>query len=118
MRRLIIVLGLASTLSLAGPALAEMALLKATAPLQDHSDRSVRTALLEAIEMGVRRAIAMGLPWVHIRPPLLMEDRVVVEIIATDVRPEDEEQPGPQPGDRSGVGEVPSRNHSGDLFFF
>ncbi|MBI4573484.1 MAG: hypothetical protein HY713_09410 [candidate division NC10 bacterium] len=68
--------------------------------------------------MGVRRAIAMGLPWVHIRPPLLMEDRVVVEIVATDAGSEDEGQPGPQPGGHSGVGEVPGTDPSGDRYFF
>lgn len=118
MRRLVIVLGLSSTLLLAGPAVAGTALLKATALLQDRSEHSVRTAILEAIEVGVRRAVAMGLPWVHIRPPLLMEDRVIVEIVATDAAPEDEGQPGPQPGGQSGVGEVPGRDPSGNVYSF
>jgi len=78
-------------LSLASPSLARVAAIQATAPLKDHSEQSVTTAVKEAVETAVRVAVAMGLPWVKVHRALLGEDAVSVEVLATEMDPEEGE---------------------------
>ncbi len=85
-------------LSVASPSLARMAAIETTAPLQDHSEQSIKTAVTEAVETAVRGAKAMGLRWIHLRGALVLADMVTVQILASDTEPKGEEMgvPGPK----------------------
>ncbi len=98
-----VALTLALVLATATPSLATVAAIATTAPLQNHSEESVKSALLAAVEAAVTGAAAMGLPWVQISKTLILEDAVAVQILATDTDPRsgnNEETPGTntQPG--------------------
>lgn len=86
-------------LSVTSPSLARMAAIETTAPLQDHSEQSIKAAVTEAVETAVRGALAMGLPWIHLRGALVLADMVTVQILATDMEPKGEEAGEPSPND-------------------
>ncbi len=71
-------------------AVARLATIQAMAPLGDHSNRSIREALKEAVEVAVRGAIAMDFSWVEVTQAVVLQDRVTVRILATDTEPEGE----------------------------
>lgn len=77
--------------AVASPALARMAVIETTAPLQDHAEQSIQAAFKEAVESAVRGAVAMGLTWVEISRALVLQDLVIAQILATDTKPEGEE---------------------------
>lgn len=90
-------------LSVASWALARVAAIETTAPLQDHSEQSIEVAVAQAIQTAVRGAVAMGLPWVHLRRAWVIGDTVAVQILATDTGPEEEQSAEPEPGEEPGV---------------
>jgi anti-sigma regulatory factor (Ser/Thr protein kinase) len=95
----------------ASPAAAKVAAIQTTAPLQDHAEQSVKTAILEAVQAAVTGAMAMGLPWVQINKALVLENAVAVQIVATDTGPDQgagEEAPGPD-DESGGEGNQPSK---------
>ena len=95
---LLLVLGLA--LGLALPATAAVTLVTAAAPLDDESDRAVQDALDQAVGLAVRDAVQMGLRPVRLTDAQVWGDQVVVEIMATDVQPDDgDDPPGPRPSE-------------------
>jgi hypothetical protein len=105
MRR-IVLFTLAATLMVApaAPALAEVAQITATAPLADPSEGAVRAALRAAVEKAARGAAAMGLEWVTVNQAVVGDRLVAVEVVATDVEPDDEDADlapdmEPTPGD-------------------
>lgn len=87
-------LALLLVLALVSPGLAGVATIEATAPLQDHSQESIRAAFMEALKAAVGQAEAMGLPWVAINEVRVLEHKVTVELLASDTDPEREEGRG------------------------
>ena len=81
-------------------ALAGGALIETTAPLADHSQESVKAAVIAAIDKAVRGAAAMGFAWLQLREAQVSGDQVAIQILATDERPEDADEidPGGTPG--------------------
>ncbi len=71
-------------------ATARHATIEAMAPIGDRSDRSIREALKEAVEIAVRGAMAMDFSWVEVTQALVLQDRVTVRILATDTEPDGE----------------------------
>jgi hypothetical protein len=69
------------------PAMAGGALIETTAPLADHSEASVKAAVVAAIDKAVRGASAMGFAWFQLRDAQIAGDQVAVQILATDQEP-------------------------------
>ncbi|MGH7263603.1 MAG: hypothetical protein ACREMB_01960 [Candidatus Rokuibacteriota bacterium] len=80
-------------LSLAAPAAARIAAIETTAPLDDHSQESIESAIRQALQSAVRGAVAMGLPWVQVDQAVVFADAVIVKILASDSRFEDDDTP-------------------------
>lgn len=98
MRRLAcLAVALLLILAVASPGTARVARIETTAALEDHAAQSVNMALKEAVNVAVKGAVAMGLPWVKISQAFVLEDRVAVRILATDTAPDDGDQEGPEP---------------------
>jgi hypothetical protein len=95
-------------LSVGSPALARVATIQTTAPLQDHTQQSIQTALKDAVESAVKSAAAMRLSWVMLNQALVLGDMVAVQIVATDKDPQEQEEqdgeegPDPTPGGKFG----------------
>src|SRR5438477_183910 len=53
-------------------------------PLADRSDQAVEGALKGALHRGVRGATAMGLSWICLDRALVLTDKVIVSMVATD----------------------------------
>ncbi len=85
-----LVLAFFLVLCVGSPALARMASIQTTAPLQDHAEQSIQAAIKEAVETAVRGAAAMGMSWVRLGRAMVLEDMVAVQIIASDSKPEGE----------------------------
>lgn len=101
-----LVLGLVLVLAPASPSVAKVVAIETTSPLEDHAEESVRVALEAAVEEAVTSAIAIGLPWVLMSHALVLEDAVVVQILATDTHPEagkgeDARETRPEPATRA-----------------
>jgi hypothetical protein len=77
--------------ALASPALARVAAIETSAPLADHSDEAIKAAITQAVVSAVRGAMAMGLPWVQVRQATVLGELVTVQIVASDVEPEEDE---------------------------
>ena len=93
-----VALALLLVLPAGSPALARIATIEATAPLDDHSEQAVQKAFLEALKAAVRQAEAMGFTWVALGQADVLEDRVTVQLFATDTEPEGEyDEAGPSP---------------------
>jgi hypothetical protein len=88
----------------ASPGSARVATIRTTAPLQDHAELSVKTALKEAVDAAVKGAVAMGLRWVQISQALVFEDAVAVQILASDTAPEPGMEESPNPDTDLGTG--------------
>ena len=86
-----LILALALVLAAVSPGLAEVATIEATAPLQDHSEQSLRAAFVLALKLAVQQAEELGFPWVTLNHVQVMEHRVLVRLLATDVDPDNEE---------------------------
>ncbi len=94
-------------LSVASPALGRVATIQTTAPLQDHAEQSIKTALLEAVETAVKGAAAMGFSWVKLGRVLVLEEMVAVQIVARDTKPQEQEEEGEEgvePGQEGELG--------------
>jgi hypothetical protein len=89
MRAVGILLVLGLILAAALPAAAAVVLVTAAAPLEDESDQSVQAALDQAVGLAVRDAMLMGLRPVQLTDAQVWGNQVVVEILATDVQPDD-----------------------------
>ncbi len=98
-----LIVALLLVLAVASPALATVATIETTAPLPDHSEQAIRTAVTQAVRTAARGAAAMGLPWIQLRQALVFEDRVAVQVIATDTRPEEEQHVEPESGEAPGA---------------
>jgi len=68
----------------AAPAWARVVKIETTEPLADHSDKAVEGALKGALDRCVRGATAMGLSWIWLDRALVLTDKVIVSMVATD----------------------------------
>ena len=91
-------------LSAASPALARMAMIEASVPLENHSEKSIKTSFREAVHTAVRGAMAMGLPRIQIRDAFVLEGMLTVLVLATDEQPEEEEPMAPGLDREAGTG--------------
>lgn len=94
----------------ASPSEAKMATIQTTAPLRDHGEQAVKSAVQEALKSAVIGAVAMGFPWVQFSRATVLEDAVAVQILATDTDPEagtGEEAPGPDNESADGIDDSP-----------
>lgn len=71
------------------PVLAAVASIETSAPLADHSPEAIEAAVTEAVVTAVRGALAMGLSWVSVRSATVHDELVTVEVVATDIEPDD-----------------------------
>jgi hypothetical protein len=100
--RLVMTLGL--VVLVAPPGWARVATIETTAPLGDHSEASIKAAVTEAVQTALRGAVAMGLSRVHLNHALVLDDAVVIQLLAADADEEalpDESAPEadqPEPG--------------------
>ncbi len=83
-----LVLAFPVVLLIGSPALARVAVIETTAPLQDHNEQTVKSALKDAVQTAVKGAVAMGMSWFQIGKAFELEDMVTVQILATDKQPE------------------------------
>lgn len=83
---LLVLLGLLA----AAPVGATVVVIETAAALEDLSEQSVYSALARAVEASIRRAAAMGLSTIWLEQAVLLTDRVVVRMRATDEGAEDE----------------------------
>src|SRR5262245_24200236 len=86
---LVVVLTLAAAVFLAGGAQAETVTIEASAALADRSDAALDGALGLAIEATIRSAAAMGFTMVRFDRAIVLDDRVVVRIVAGDSAEDD-----------------------------
>lgn len=79
-------------LAVAPPAFARVVSIETTAPLADHSDQSIDRAIKGAVATSVQGAIAMGLAWIWLHETRVLQDAIIVRMIATDEDLEDDEE--------------------------
>ena len=94
-----LVLPLLLALALVTPALARVAAIETTAPLADHSEEGIKTAIKQAVMTAVRGAVAMGFEWIQVRQAVVFTDLVSVQILASDQQPESGEEEWAAPDD-------------------
>lgn len=95
-----LVLALILVATLVSPSFAQMALIATTAPLADHAEETVNAAVKQAIQTAIRGAAAMGLPHMRLRRALVLQDAVLVQIVAADTDAGDDSDaidPTPEP---------------------
>ena len=102
-----LVLALLLVLAVSTPVSARVATIETTAPLQDHSEQSLKAALTEVVQAIAKGAIAMGLSWVQVTRVLVLEDMLTVQVIASDTGPEgvEEVEPGQDGEPSTGLGQ-------------
>ena len=94
MRTLVVALTLLLVVSVASPGLARMAMIETTVAIENHSEQSVKIAIMAAVEAAARGAIAMGLPWIQLRRAFVLDDAVLIQVFASDPKREGgEEEP-------------------------
>jgi hypothetical protein len=71
-------------ISITTPAFAKMAAIQTAVSLDDQSQTSIQAAAEQAVETAVRGAVAMGLPKVQLHRAVVVNNMVVVQILATD----------------------------------
>ena len=78
------------TMTWVAPAWGHMVRIETTVPLADHSDETLWRATQRAIENAVQRAKTLGLRSYWIDDAWVLQDAVVLWMIATDDDPEDD----------------------------
>ena len=68
----------------AAPVSARAVRMETRVVLEDHSELSIRQAFLEAFQISVRGALAMGLSNVSVDGARVLPDAVVLALVATD----------------------------------
>jgi len=61
-----------------------MVTIKAAVSLSDHSPETFERAITEALDTTVRGATAMGFSWIRLDGARVLEDAVVVRMLASD----------------------------------
>jgi hypothetical protein len=80
----------------ASPVLARETAIEATAPLAEHSDVAVRTAMMVAIGKALADAKTKGVRLVRLDEARVVGDHVTIRVLATDTAP-DRGRPNPGP---------------------
>ncbi len=75
-------------LSAASPCAAYTVRIESTAPLADHSEATVKAAIMQAILTAARGAMDNGFPWVALGEVRVLEKEVSIELFATDENPD------------------------------
>ena len=101
-------LGFLGAVLMIRPAIAGTASFEVRGILHDRSEQSIETAPNEAVEAGVRAAVGVGFSWIRLKPPLVSDDSVTIEILATDADPVAEEGRGQSNLDESQAAKRPS----------
>lgn len=76
-------------MALAAPAWARTVKIETAVPLSDHSPEMLERAIKKALDTTVSRATAMGFSWIRLDGARVLEDAVVVRMVATDDDSED-----------------------------
>jgi hypothetical protein len=79
-----VVVALLATLIAPAMAVARIVTIEATAALPDRSDRAIEGALETAVDTCVRGAAAMGLTSIWLDRALVLTDKVVIKMTASD----------------------------------
>ena len=74
------------------PASARVVHMQTAVSLTDRSDPAIKQALMEAFDTSMRGAVAMGLPHIRVDGIQVLQDAVVLAMIATD---EDDDNEAP-----------------------
>lgn len=75
----------------AAPVEARVVKFQTSSPLADRSDRSLERAIESAVDTCVRSATAMGLASIRLDDAVVQNNRLVVQMVATDDDADDEE---------------------------
>jgi len=81
------------------PAFAQLSLVTASAPLEDESDHAITVALRQATQQAVAEARAQGLEPIGIHRAFMTEDRVTVQLVASDEPGDPDQTPRFAPDD-------------------
>jgi hypothetical protein len=82
------------------PVFAGAAVIETTAPLSEHSNESIKTAVVTAVETAARGAKAMGLSRIALNDVRVLPSMVIVQVLATDMSSESgPNAPGSGPDD-------------------
>ncbi len=84
MRMLGLAIAVLVTLSSTAPAAARVVRMQTLVSLPDRSERSIDTALRRALDTSIRGLAAMGLSTIQVAGTRILDDAVVVSVIATD----------------------------------
>lgn len=76
-------------MALAAPGWARTVKIETAVPLSDHSPEMLERAIKEALDTAVQGATAMGFSWIRLDGARVLEDAVVVRMVATDDDSED-----------------------------
>src|SRR5262249_4378522 len=74
-------------LASASPVAAGMAGIETATKVDEHSNDGVKAAVVTAVETAARGAKAMGLPQITVRGVRVLQEIVIVQILATDGAP-------------------------------
>jgi hypothetical protein len=72
------------------PAAARVVRIQTAVNLPDRSDPTIKQALLDAFDTSLRGAVAMGLTHIRVDEVHVLQDVVVLAMVASDERDEDE----------------------------
>lgn len=79
-----------ATVVAVSPASARVVRLETAVSLSDRSDPTIKQALMEAFDTCLRGAVAMGLAHIRVDGVRVLQDAVVLAMVATDEADEDE----------------------------
>src|SRR5262245_58554728 len=71
----------------ASPVVAAMAVIETAMKLDEHSNDGVKAAVVTAVETAARGAKAMGLSQITVRGVRVVQEMVIVQVLATDGTP-------------------------------
>jgi hypothetical protein len=88
-RKTALLAGLMLVMALTAPAWARTVKIETAVPLSDHSPETLERAIREALDTTVQGATAMGFSWIRLDGARVLENSVVVRMVATDDDSED-----------------------------
>jgi hypothetical protein len=89
------------------PASATIVKLETAVALTDRSESAVDAAIRQAVETAVRGVAAMGLSTMRFNQAVVLPDRVVVSLLATDEVAENESDPEGEEDNEEGISVTP-----------
>ena len=87
-----LMLTLLMALATVSPASARVVVLQASAALEDHTEPAIELAFREALDIVVSGALAMGLSSLRVDRARVLEDVVILSVVATDEEVDEAEQ--------------------------